>query len=48
MVKELHTSMSRDLDDILKDDGVQDAFAKIEKLADESTASANKDAWLVR
>ncbi|XP_020286003.1 uncharacterized protein LOC109855805 isoform X2 [Pseudomyrmex gracilis] len=45
MMNELFKSMSNDLNDIMKDNSLQDAFAKIEKFLDESTVSSNEDAW---
>lgn len=46
-MNELFKSMSNDLNDIMKDNSLQDAFAKIEKFLDESTVSSNEDAWSV-
>ncbi|XP_012054734.1 PREDICTED: transmembrane and coiled-coil domain-containing protein 5A-like [Atta cephalotes] len=44
MIKELHSSMNNDLEDILKEGSLQESFTKIAKLSEEST-SANEHAW---
>lgn len=47
MIKELYNSMNNDLEDILKEGSLQETFAKIAKLSEESTTSANEHAWSV-
>ncbi|KYN08313.1 Polyamine-modulated factor 1, partial [Cyphomyrmex costatus] len=44
MIKELYSSMNNDLEDILKEGSLQEAFTKITKLSEENT-SANEHAW---
>lgn len=45
MIKELYNSMNNDLADILKEGSLQETFAKIAKLTEESTMAANERAW---
>lgn len=47
MIKELYNSMNNDLADILKEGSLQETFAKIAKLTEESTMAANERAWSV-
>lgn len=47
MIKELYNSMNDDLEDILKEGSLQETFAKIAKLSEESTMSANERVWSV-
>jgi len=39
--------MNSDLEDILKEGSLQEAFVKIAKLSEESSTSPNECAWLV-
>jgi len=48
MIKELYSSMNSDLEDILKEGSLQEAFVKIAKLSEESSTSPNECAWLVK
>ncbi|XP_032675935.1 uncharacterized protein LOC116846339 [Odontomachus brunneus] len=46
MVQELYNSMNGDLEALLEGEGaVQDALTKIAELSEDSTTSANEDAW---
>lgn len=47
MIKELYNSMNDDLEDTLKEGSLQETFAKIAKLSEESMMSSNKHAWSV-
>lgn len=47
MMKELYGSMNGDLEDMFMEGSLPDALTKIAKLSEESTTSANENAWLV-
>lgn len=47
MVKELHSAMTKDFEEILNEGDLKDALTKINRLSEESVISSKKDAWSV-
>ncbi|XP_014485772.1 PREDICTED: uncharacterized protein LOC106750156 [Dinoponera quadriceps] len=45
MVEELYKSMNADLEAMLEEDTLQEALAKVARLSEDSTVSADKEAW---